>query len=52
MALSNKLGLGLNLDSFVGLHMEEKEEGLMPYSFSMPKASSKQQVHVLEESMV
>jgi hypothetical protein len=40
------------LDSYVGLHREEEEEGLMPYSFSMPKASNKQQMPVLEESVV
>jgi hypothetical protein len=39
--LCGKLGLGIHLDSFVGSNKEEEEEeeeGLMPYSFSMPKA--------------
>jgi hypothetical protein len=37
--LCGKLGLGIHLDSFVGSDKEEEEEeGLMPYSFNMPKA--------------
>jgi hypothetical protein len=36
----------------VGFHREEEEEGFMPYSFNMPKSSSKQQVPILEESVV
>jgi hypothetical protein len=48
--LCKKLGPGIHLDSFVGLDKEEDEEGFMPYTSSMPKASSKQ-VHVLGESL-
>ncbi len=34
----------------MGLNKEEEVEGFMPYTSSMPKASSKQ-VHVLGESL-
>jgi hypothetical protein len=45
VVLCGKIGLGINLNSFVGSNKEE-EGGLMSYSCSMPKALSKQ-VHVL-----
>jgi hypothetical protein len=49
--LCDKLRHGIHLDSFVGLNKEEEEEeGLMPYSSSMPIVSSKQ-MHVLGESL-
>ncbi len=49
--LCDKLGPRIHLDSFVASDKEEEDVGLMPYSSSMPRTSSKQ-AHVLGEYLV